>query len=277
MSGKNPNPAPEGMHIVKEAQELTERMAPGVITAPVDANTQGIQGGAVASQFPKKFDARDRMDDEMNMKMQLMDHQGMTPFGQVYYDERVGKWLERKSAVAESANFDSWFGRNFHKNDLASRQWAQQVNPNFYSDREKEMADRAQMVLKIKGIQMRGPQSKEDLYIQYMIDSGRVKLPEDWDRLGLNLNEPGEGAYDRIAAKQKDRYAFGLIRMPLFLSSTQREGRATTNKAVGAWGDSNVARAYPFGQQPAQSQHPLMGPPGGFANQEVNFLKTANL
>ena len=273
---RNPNPAPEGMHIAKEAQELTERMAPGVITAPVDANTQGIQGGAVASQFPKKFDARDRMDDEMNMKMQLMDDKGMTPFGQVYYDDKVGKWLERKSAVAESANFDAWFGKNFHKNDLASRQWAQQVNPNFYSEREKEMADRAQMVLKIKGIQMRGPQSKEDLYIQYMIDSGRVKLPADWDRLGINLNTPGDRAYDEIAAQQKERYAFGLIRMPLFLSSTQRQTRAVTNKALGAWGDSTTARAYPFGEDATATQRPLLGPPSSQGYRETNFLKTAN-
>ena len=268
-------PSAEGMHIVKEAQVLTERMAPGVITAPVDDVTN-VQGGAVAAQFPKKFDARDRMDDEMNMKMQLMDGQGMTPFGQVYYDERVGKWLERKSATAESANFDSWFGKNFHKNDLASRQWAQQVNPGFYSDREKDMADRAQMVLKIKGIQMRGPQSKEDLFIQYMIDSGRVKLPPDWDRLGLNLNTQGEEAYRAIQPAQRQNFAFGVIRMPLFLGEVQRSRRAEANQQLGAWGNRADAISQTFGVSRIPNQAPLIEGANAFGPREINFLRTAN-
>ena len=139
--------ASEGMKLANEGQRLTEKMARGVITAP--ASTQGVQGGAQAVQFERNFTARDPMDDEMNTKMQLMDKEGMTPFGQVYYDDKVGKWLERKEAMNEVANFDAYFNREFNKNDLASRQFAQQIYPEFYSSREREMMVRAEEVVKL--------------------------------------------------------------------------------------------------------------------------------
>lgn len=230
--------ANQGMHLAKEAQGLTERMADGIYTAP--APQGGVQGGAQAVAFQRKFEARDRMDDEMNTKMQLMNKEGMTPFGQVFYDDKVGRWLERKAAVAEAANFDAYFGREFNKNDLASRQWAQKINPDWYASRERDMNDRAQMVLKIKGIQLRGPQSKEDLYIQWLIESGRVVLPADWDRIAPGVTEGRLS--DDVVARNKRNYFRGLIRMPLFLTSIQRESRAALNKGRNLWGDRDQAR-----------------------------------
>src|SRR5277367_2129826 len=97
----------KGMALAKEAQDLTERMETGVITAGVD-DTSTVQGGARAVQFPKKFSARSPEDNLMNTKMQLMDDKGMTPFGQVYYDDAAGRWIQRKAAAAEAANFDSY-------------------------------------------------------------------------------------------------------------------------------------------------------------------------
>lgn len=264
----------EGMHLAKEAQVMTEKMNPGVITAPPPEG--GVQGGAQAVAFPKKFIARDKMDDEMNTKMQLMDKDGMTPFGQVYFDDKAAKWLERKAAVGEAANFDKWFGQNFNKNDLASRQFAQQINPQYYSDREREMAERADVVLRLKGIQLRGPQSKEDLYMQWLIDSGRVKLPKDWDRLGVSVTD--QAGYEAVQAQQQKNYAFGLIRMPLFLSSVQRINRAQQNKTVGAWGNgNNASNTFTEGEPPRVNNNRNMplsrGPAGTLAANMVDALR----
>ncbi len=233
-------PAREGMKLAKEAQVLTERMQDGVITAP--APTGGVQGGAQAVQFQKKFNARDKFDDEMNTKMQLMDDTGMTPFGQVYYDDKVGRWLERKAAVSEAANFDAYFNREFNKNDLASRQWAQQIHPDFYKAREDEMNERAEIVLRLKKIQLRGPQDKQDLYMLWLIESGRVELPEDWDVIGPSYH----GTKISGAAKRanESNYNKGLIRMPLFLTNSQRAVRANEANTYGAWGSPVEANNY---------------------------------
>ena len=221
------------MQLAKKGQSLTERMSDGVYTAP--ASNEGVQGGAKAVQFRKKFDTRDRYDDEMNQKMQLMDKNGMTPFGQVYYDDKVGRWLEKKEAAAEAANFDAYFNREFNVNDLAGRQWAQSINPGFYDSREQEMNDKAELVVKIKKIQLRGPQNEEDLKILYLIEQGHVRLPDDWDRIGPGFHGTKFKKDDKKDNQQNFRR--GLIRMPLFLSKDQKKEAAKQNMDEGAWGN----------------------------------------
>lgn len=217
----------QGMHLAKEAQAFSEKMRDGVVTAN-EVRTGGVQGGAYAAQLPRKFEAYDRMDDEMNTKMQLMDQDGMTPFGQVYYDERVGKWLQKKEAAAEAANLDSWFNKEFNKNDLASRQLAQELYPDFYKTRERELLDRMQEVYKLKMIQLRGPQSKEDLYKLWLLNTGRVVLPPDWDRIGASPQVDAAGNVDTRAARRQ--FMTGLVRMPLFQSANQRDAYAASNR-----------------------------------------------
>ena len=220
----------QGMHLAKEAQAFSEKMRDGVVTGN-EQRVGGVQGGAYAAQLPRKFEAFDRMDDEMNTKMQLMDHDGMTPFGQVYYDERVGKWLQKKEAAAEAANLDAWFNKEFNKNDLASRQLAQELYPDFYKTRERELLDRMQEVYKLKMIQLRGPQSKEDLYKLWLLNTGRVVLPPDWDRIGASPQLDAAGNVNTAAANKQ--FMTGLVRMPLFQSAHQRDNYAMANRTAG--------------------------------------------
>lgn len=231
-----------GMATARQAQRLQEVMDPGVVTGKTD--TQGVQGGAKAVQFERKFDARSPYDDEMNTKMQLMDKDGMTPFGQVYYDDKVGKWLERKQGALEAADFDSYFNANFNKNDLASRQFAQQLNPEFYEAREREMDERVEVVKALKKMQLRGPQNKQDVYMLWLIETGRVQLPPNWDTIG-----PG---YDAPPADNTARFQKGLIKMPLFLSKDQTAVAAGRNAqpkplGAGAWGSVAAGSRRAFG------------------------------
>lgn len=233
----------EGMHLVKEARRTTGKMRHGLVTAEAP-DKNGVQGGAQVVQFERKFDARDAYDDEMNTKMQLMDKEGMTPFGQVFFDDKTGRWLERKAAVAEAANFDAYFNKEFNKNDLASRQWAQSINPDFYKAREDEMNEKAEVILRLKKIQLRGPQDKEDLYMLWLIESGQVELPAGWDRLGPSYDS--DFNKNTLAAQNEKSFVQGLIRLPLFKVWGERDRNALNNGAVGAWGNEKSADM-PFG------------------------------
>ncbi len=219
----------EGQHLMREGADLTREMQDGPITG--GPQNDPTQGGADAAQFQRKFGGANAYDDEMNQRMQLMDPTtGMTPFGQVYYDDKVGKWLQDKQKVAEVANLDAWFGAQFNKNDLASRQFAQQIYPEYYSEREREMMSKAKEALNLKFIQLRGPQSKEDLYKLWLINTGRVTLPEDWDRIG---GTPTEGA--------TTLFKKGLVRAPMPLSTAQREANVTNKRRL--WGSAAAASA----------------------------------
>ena len=238
--------AREGMNLARQGQQISEKMAQGIYTGPAPADD--VQGGAAAVQFPRKFTARSRYDDEMNTKMQLMDKDGMTPFGQVYYDEKVGRWLQDKEAAAEAADFDAYFGANFVKNDLASRQWAQGLHPEWFDAREEEMDERAEWVMKIKKIQLRGPQNEEDLKILYLIENGKVELPPGWDQIGPGFASKTVGRAER--ERNEEEFRKGLIRMPLFLTESQRQKRAGDNRAYGAWGNPETKAAFYDGQPP---------------------------
>ncbi len=266
----------EGMKIVNEAQALTEKMQKGVITAPPVSPQDPqdpAQGGAQAVQFQRKFIARDAKDDEMNMRQQLMDENGMTPFGQAYYDDSIGRWVQRKEATAEAANFNGWFNRNFNKNNLADRAFAQQINPEFFNQVDREMMEKAQVITKIKGIQNRGPQNEEDTYMLYLLDTGKVVLPDDWDRLGPSVYN-AEG-YQKAQREQEQIFAQGLIRLPKFLTSSQQTDRAIQNRSVGGIGNPMAAvNSVQYNQwmHSSNPNRPLSQGPNTAARNVLKFL-----
>lgn len=270
----------EGMHLVNEAQDFTERMQDVPKTGDADTTTQA-QGGAIATQFGRKFDARTPYDDDINMRMQLMDKNGMTPFGQVYYDDRVARWMEKKAAVQETANLDKWFNAEYNKNNLADRQFAQQIYPEFYAERERQMLAKAKEALAIKMIQLRGPQSKEDLYKQWLINTGRVVLPPDWDRIGPSATQVN-------MEKETALFRSQLIRLPKFVNTNVREDHATQNQRVGLWGNQAAAQrsANPFGWEQGEQlisraqSRPLAEPRPGLnttATDILSQLRTSTL
>ena len=235
----------EGGHLVSQAKDLTATFENGVVTAPGDTST-AAQGGASAVQFPRKFGGRDAYDDVMQMRQQLVTDPatGQTPFGRLQYTDDVARWMMRKEQAGESANFDSWFAKNYHKNSLAERQFAQEVNPEFYSAREREIMTKAQEAAKLKIIQLRGPRTKEELMKVWLIESGRVVLPPNWDQIGSTYS------VDDAAGKAEALKNFnkGLFRLPSFTGRNYREGPADA-----------AQNPFKVGKQAAQNPFPMFG------------------
>ncbi len=226
-----------GGKLLNEARNLNETMEDGIATSGPDDTTQA-QGGAVATAFPTKFGAREEMDDLMNLRQQLnVDGKGQTPFGEMYYDDSIGRWIQRKEQAVEAANFDSWFGQNFNKNNLADRTWAQQINPEFYQRRASEMMEQTKEIFDLKMLQLFGPRSEKDMYKLYLLNRGLVKLPSDWDRIGKSTTAPAPRQEDR------DRFREQLIRMPKIPSRVDRARNAVTVP----WGDQAGAANPAFG------------------------------
>lgn len=223
-----------GAKIASETQKLGQTFQDGVQTAPTNAD--GAQGGAIAGQFQRAFGARDAMDDQMRLRTQISDGQGNTPFGQLQYSDKIGRWVERKAQSAEAANFDAWFNVNFNKSNLADRQVAQSLNPDFYKQREQFMRERTEAALRLKLIQLRGPQNEDDMYMLYLVQTGRVALPADWDRIGP------AGGEQFNAGLQQQRFKSRLFKLPRITSNDRREFNAPRNAARGAWGNADQAQ-----------------------------------
>lgn len=244
----------QGTRITEDAVRTQRALETGIITSAVDPNTNAVQGGAVADVFPRHIGAQDPMDELQRIKHDLLVKGGAggpggitgdTQFGKVMFTDRDAQWLARKQKAAELANFDSWFGTNFHKNNVAARKFAQEINPEYYASREQAMVDKAKMALRLKLIGLRGPKSEEDLFTLYALQRGLIKLDPSWDQIGY-YNNNGVSSTDRTRFKER------LMSIPRLKSLGQRK----INAAV---------KQNPFGQGGPNT-------PGGFSPSPNTFM-----
>lgn len=207
--------ANKGKQIVDETVRLTQEAESGIYTHDVEPGS----GGAMTSAFPRGgLQARDSRDELISEKAQMMNAGGMSKFGQVNATDADFEWLRKKRETEAFANLDAWIGKNFHKADPATRRWLQETYPEYYESRERLMTDRAKLALRIQLLKLRGPKNEKDLMLQWALQTGRIKLDRDWDRIGPSLNT--------LSADQqkgeRDRFKAGLFNFRRYLSEGER-------------------------------------------------------
>ena len=125
--------------------------------------------------------------------------------------------------------------------------------------------------MKLKKIQLRGPQNEEDLKMLYLIENGRVVLPPDWDKIGTGFDN------DTYTREQREHnegvFRRGLIRMPLFLSKQQQQKQAGQNRSVGAWGNPNTTNTFYSGNPVGPRQNQPLSTRAGGPTIGFNFQK----
>lgn len=204
--------------------------------------------GREVPTYTRRFnDGVSAADEALQLKTKLITDKstGATPFGVATFEEKDARLLLKKQAEAKEADFDGWFGENYHLPDLPTRQLAAKLNPDYYASREREMVERAKMALRIKLIDFRGPRDEEDLRIKYGLETGDIVLGEGWDRIG---GDEGQ---------------------------TTSEGRAKLDKDM-----SLAARIFQRGRGPAQEsrrgyRYPTVND-AGFAQQQLADFNNPN-
>lgn len=175
--------AVRGKRLNRVAQDWSNAMDGGVKTSD---NKTDAAGREVPTYTRRFNDGVSAADEALQLKTKLITDKrtGATPFGVATFDEKDARLLLKKQAEAKEADFDGWFGENYHLADLPTRQLAAKLNPDYYASREREMVQRAKMALRIKLIDFRGPRDEEDLRIKYGLETGDIVLGEGWDRIG---------------------------------------------------------------------------------------------
>lgn len=214
----------KGARLVNEVAEVTRQAEAGVVTheAPEDRADAPAQTTAV---YPRGgLDARSSRDEIIRQKQQLMEKDtGFSPFGVVQATDEDFKWLQKKRETEEFANLDAWVGKNFHKADVATRKWLQETYPEYYESRERLMVERAKLALRIKLLQLRGPKNEKDLILQWGLQTGRIKLDEGWDRVGMEFKD---GINQPDMAKQRERFRNGLFSIKRYQTDKSRIANA---------------------------------------------------
>ncbi len=226
------------------ARDVTQKTEPGVQTfipdaAQMQARQKRAQGGNANIDFPRRFtDSRSAADDRIEQRLALMDKNGMTPFGQAYFDESVADYVLRKEQEVKAANFDAWFGREYNKADLASRRRAQELYPEYFAARLRLMKERADMALRIKTIELMGPRSEEDLALQFALNTGEIALGEGWDRIGYQNNNKDFN---------QEEFKRELKRRPGLYSAAKRQAHAENNNPRAFYKGDGASYDYRFG------------------------------
>lgn len=252
--------ASKGSRIVSENVRTTQDAESGIYTHKAHTGESAVATGS----FPRGgLQARDARDELVSEKAQMMNSQGMTPFGQVQATDADFKWLQKKREADQLANFDSWAGENFHSNDPATRKWHQEVNPEYYESRERLMVDRAKLALRIKLMKLRGPKNEKDLMLWWALQTGRIQLDRDWDVIGP-FSDDKNRKFDE--AKEQERFKGGLFNIRRYQTSGERDTAQAGTSAYGDTGLNNPFRTNdrgPGGSQLPDSPFPGSDPTNG--------------
>lgn len=185
----------KGAHVENVIDKMQAQASAGVLTHE-DPRAGGPAG---FNNLPRKFKSADSgWDNAVEMKRQLMeDNNGTpdTPYGQVQFTDRDARALLEKKKAGEAALFDGWFGKNFNTADLPTRLLGEQLNPEYYQEREEALVQKAQLALRIELMKLYGPRSEEDLMIIFGLQTGYLRLDDQWNRVGFDGS--GDNAYDQ--------------------------------------------------------------------------------
>lgn len=170
--------AKETTRRIREIQDDAEPAQVNVLDGEtLDRPPEGIplrDPKAVDVQFPTTFQSHDPRDPLMAAKMAMANERGATPFGQLIAEEADFDWIERKRMAEEEANFQAWFAANYDRQAPHIKKMAHQLFPDFYNQRMKMLDKNIQMQRRVAQLKLNGIQSKEDLYLQYAIESGII-------------------------------------------------------------------------------------------------------
>lgn len=213
-----------GSQLINETTAYTAEAEGGIYTHGVEKSSNPAMR---AASFPtSEFKNRSPLDEQMQQRVEMVKAyggSGATPFGQLTVTDRELAWLAQKRETAEAANLDAWIGSHFNVNDVATRAWLQRTYPQYFERREEEMTRRAKFALRVNLLLMRGPRNRKDLILQWGLQTGRITLDKDWDRIGPHLGD-GE-AFDNAA--QQKRYRNGLFSIRRYMTDAERKAGAT--------------------------------------------------
>ena len=146
---------------------------------------------------------------------------------QVQATDEDAKFVLRQRDQDEQAKFDAWVSQKYDLTDPAQQQMLQQIVPGLYQRREDLLNYLSGLQTQYAKIRLRGAKSEDDLRLQWLIDTGRIQMPQGpiWDPRSWRVNETGtRAAYiDWLADKDANAVAY-LERDSQFMEDRYKEG-----------------------------------------------------
>ena len=202
-----------------------------------------------SNEFPIVPVPKDPYDDTANIKSQYADADKAGGNWVVPFDQADAQYLLRKRDAQEKAQFDAWVMQKYDITDPAQNMMLQNIAPELFQRREEVIDSQQALVSAYAKMRLRGAKSLSDLELEWLVETGRLELPEGpiwsprrWREAQTN------GAND--AAWNAHRYRFGLFSPIRWLTSADAGWQTDTTNPADIRGDSrnlylNKAVPYP--------------------------------
>jgi hypothetical protein len=151
--------------------------------------------------FPARYTADATM--PLNEKDAVVRKMGHQPHVNLTLTEEDMEVIRDKEKMVQQAQFDAWVSARFKPHvDPAASEWLQKVYPEWFEMRAKENAEHHMIKEKYENILLRGPKSKEDLFLLYQISND----PDLYNRLLGNTGPTWEAARMVTETQLTDQY-----------------------------------------------------------------------
>ena len=130
----------------------------------------------------------------------------------VPFEQSDAEYLRRKRNYQEKAEFDAWVMQKYDITNPAENLMLQNIAPELFQRREEIIDNQQALVSAYAKLRLRGAKSLSDLELQWLIDTGRVELPQGpiWNpKVWREKQAASAGMND--AEWNKRRYEFGLF------------------------------------------------------------------
>lgn len=137
----------------------------------------GIKGSNLhGAEMPAKYFYRDPYDETAKVKQALASTMRPAPITEADV-EAVKNKLREKNVY----DFDRFFAQQYSTataNLPAELRYAQQLNPEFFNRREREIDNQAELHKRLAKLRLFGARSLEDVELQKLIAENKLKLPK---------------------------------------------------------------------------------------------------
>ena len=210
--------------------------------------------------YPARFIPSDDQDTEWMIRQQLADPNAnmITSARPMPWTEGEINYLKRKRDAEEYAAYNDWLTHKFPLNDPANREILKRTVPRYFEERKEVLQEQIALSAKYANLRLFGPENEDDLKLQYLVETNRVKLPEGpfhdpvkWmerEAAAEGLPTDTQGNFMRAAAKLNEKtYEKGLFNPFSFLTWKNAPWAPNAVNMADSVGDPRVKALGPYG------------------------------
>lgn len=116
-------------------------------------------------------------DTRLRLKQEYITEHGGKFLGKAQLNDSDLKVVEDIEKQKQENSFESFVASYFDMNDPATAKLVEDMMPEYYEKRQESIEHQAELQKQLALIDLRGPKSKQDLMVLYLVNTGAIPLP----------------------------------------------------------------------------------------------------